>query len=87
MAWHGMDVGVGFIENWPIQGFCHIEIKCDKKLPITETGYKSHFMDIRNLEGFSDHVAFVVVWLNDAAQSKEWRRHVESLRQGDLFDL
>jgi len=67
----------------------HIEIRSDGRvvLPITETGYRSHFLNGAEALAEFDHdpVAFVLWWLDDAAQSKEWQAQVEASRQGSLF--
>lgn len=63
----------------------HIEVHAADRvpLPITETGYRSHFMIGKEaLLGFdNDPVKFVVEWLDEAAQSNQWRKN----RQLDLF--
>ena len=67
----------------------HVEVRNDNKqaLPITETGYRSHFLhgDEALVEFDDDPVAFVLWWLNDAALSKAWLDRVESERQLALF--
>ncbi len=87
LTWHGIEVETSCKFAYPIDGFCHIEVRCDERLPITETGYKSHFMPMVALDGFESHTTYVAAWLEHAAQSKDWQRYVESRRQGDLFDL
>ena len=87
LTWHGIEIETSCKYAYPIEGFCHIEVKSAERLPITETGYKSHFMAQVELEGFETHVAYVAAWLEHAEQSQDWQRYVESRRQGDLFDL
>jgi len=87
LTWHGIEIQVSCKFDHPIEGFCHIEVKSAERLPITQTGYKSHFMPMVELEGFETHVAYVAAWLEHAGQSKDWQRYVEGRRQGDLFGL
>ena len=61
---------------WP--GHSHIEIHVARPkraiIPITETGYRSHFIgsEVLSLEGGA--VAFVTAWLDREAASKKWQR-------------
>lgn len=54
-------------------------------LPITETGYRSHFTPAPNLDEWGNEVVFIRAWLDDAAQSPEWISQTEASRQGNLF--
>jgi hypothetical protein len=67
----------------------HIEIRNEGKrmLPITETGYRSHFMNgAEALAAFNyDPVEFVLYWLDEAAKDPAWKRREEADRQGSLF--
>jgi len=67
----------------------HIEICSEGRvaLPVTETGYRSHFMNgADSLAEFdNDPVAFVHFWLDDAAKDKAWLAQVEAARQYSLF--
>lgn len=87
IVWQEIPIIVSCICEWPINDFCHIEIRCEQRLPITETGYKSHFMLLEYLDGYDSYVEFVVAWLNEDAKSKEWQTFTEQSRQGNLFDL
>ncbi len=75
----------------PDDGFItqHIEIRSQDKriLPITETGYRSHFMNgSEALAEFNhDPVEFVLWWLEEAAKDPNWKRREEADRQGSLF--
>jgi len=67
----------------------HIEIRSDGKvaLPVTETGYRSHFMNGADAlaEFDDDPMKFTLSWLDEAAKSKEWLDYVEASRQYSLF--
>ena len=84
--WHGREVRISLRLGWLIVTFCHLEVRCDEKLPITETGYKSHFMPLEQLEGYASPADYVRAWLDHAAGDTAWKRHVEASRQGSLFD-
>lgn len=66
----------------------HLAVECldppKTPLPITETGYRSAFFDDDTRPG-GDSVGYTERWLNEAAQDKTWRAHVETTRQFRLF--
>jgi hypothetical protein len=67
----------------------HVEIESlrPKKapLPVTETGYRSHFMPPLELMNAGGPVAFVTAWLDQEAKGKAWSKAVTVKAQGDLF--
>lgn len=82
--------GIGLTVRCTPQRFTnhnHIEIESDDRvrLPITETGYRSHFLLAEEWAEFGDSVAFVVAWLNDAAKAGEWRAYEAERQQLTLF--
>ena len=87
IIWQDIPIKISCIFEWPINTFCHIEIRANQRLPITETSYRSHFMLLEELNGYDSHVDYVTAWLDHTAKSKEWKQHVEQSRQDSLFDL
>lgn len=71
------------------QGTDHIEIEAikpkRKPLPITETGYLSHFIDWQQLSSAGGTVTFVTAWLEREGKSKAWNKREMTRAQGDLF--
>ena len=67
----------------------HLEIESlrPKKapLPITETGYRSHFLAPLELMNAGGPVTFVTAWLDIEAKGKAWSKAVNTKSQGDLF--
>lgn len=77
---------------WPRRwgAIAHLEIRSIEPprapLPITETGYKSHFHPYGTAEANGgDVVAQIRAWLDEEAAKPEWQRYVEASRQGELF--
>lgn len=70
-------------------GTDHIEIEsiAPKKapLPMTETGYRSHFVPPLDLMNAGGPVTFVTAWLDQEAKGKAWTKATTSKAQGDLF--
>ena len=52
----------------------HIELHTENKtpLPVTETGYRSHFMNKGNVAHNGGAVAFVTAWLDHEAEQTNW---------------
>lgn len=75
--------------DYLVAGTDHIEIESVKPkraaLPITETGYRSHFMPALELINAGGAVTFVTAWLNEEAAAKPWQKRQRTRQQGDLF--
>lgn len=54
-------------------------------LPMTDTGYKSHFIQQANVEELGGPTAYVLAWLEDAAKRKGWAEVEAAARQYTLF--
>lgn len=83
--WQGIPIDVSVEENWLNSDTCHMEVRAPEKLPITETGYRSHFLSPETMAEFETPEAYVRAWLDEAAQSKEWKAHWEARKQLSLF--
>lgn len=70
-------------------GHTHLELNAiaarDVPLPITRTGYKSHFIDPQALAEAGGPVALFTVWLEETARSKAYQDAEFRWRQGELF--
>jgi hypothetical protein len=54
-------------------------------LPFTETGYRSLFVDPADIHTRGGPAAFVLGWLDEAAQSAHWRSRTAAQAQLSLF--
>lgn len=94
ILWEGTRISIKHNPRWLYKDgddliVQHIEI-CShdrERLPITETGYRSHFLyGADALSEFSDDAkAYVAAWLTEAAQTKDWQEHCDAQRQLSLF--
>ena len=88
-TWEGVEVQVTFTpRRWSV--IDHLEILSVRPecapLPITETGYLSHFMQPGTIAAHgSDVVAQVRAWLDEESAAIEWQARIEASRQGTLF--
>lgn len=90
--WRGISIRIMYTPNAygspaSIYHFSRLEVQSDSRmpLPITDTGYKSQTLPGGSIEAAGGPVAYVELWLEQAAQSKEWRAMEAALRQGTLF--
>jgi hypothetical protein len=87
--WQGIALSVSYEAEWLGKGACiaHLQVLTPDRrpLPITETGYRSHFVPLGEVEAAGGPVAYVFAWLDEEASNDEWRSHVETTRQGSLF--
>lgn len=73
ITWRGIEIAITF--NPDAFGMAeHIELRSAGKLPlpITETGYRSHFMDKGSVAQYGGAVAFVTAWLDHEAAQTGW---------------
>lgn len=88
-TWRGIEIEARYTPlQWKVIAHLEIESVAPERapLPITETGYRSHFHQPGTVEANGgDVVAQVTAWLDEEAGKPEWKRHVESCRQFSLF--
>ena len=79
--WQGITLSVRYCPNWSdaiarVYGepLAHLEIQSEggEGLPITETGYRSHFVSPRSIEEHGGAVDYVIAWLDDEAGKQGW---------------
>lgn len=82
-------IRVAHARDYLASGTDHLEIEAvapvKAALPITETGYRSHFLPPLELINAGGPVTFVTAWLAREATSTAWQRKVAKESQGDLF--
>lgn len=87
--WNAITVSIIHTQKWCGGEIDHIEVRSispeKARLPITETGYKSHFHHEEALFEYSDAKAYVLAWLDHEAKSLKWKTYVESQQQLSLF--
>ena len=88
LIWNGIKI---MVIHTP--GYCkyaeidHIELHAEngQKLPVTETGYRSHFLPESQVEPYGSALAYVQAWLDYEAMKPEWRAQELASRQLNLF--
>tara|TARA_R110000787_G_scaffold65861_6_gene148103 strand:- start:19144 stop:19446 length:303 start_codon:yes stop_codon:yes gene_type:complete len=88
MVWEGITISIKHTpQRWNV--IDHIEIRSVKPerapLPITETGYKSHFIQEEYLNEYGGAEGFVLAWLEHEAKTPAWKTRLEKSKQFCLF--
>ncbi|HRD76441.1 MAG TPA: hypothetical protein PK264_10955 [Hyphomicrobiaceae bacterium] len=86
LVWRHASCRVRHTRDYISKGWSHIELTVisprGAPLPITSTGYLSHFLDEADLAAAGGPF---LAWLDREAASKAWHRAEFAWRQGDLF--
>jgi hypothetical protein len=89
LTWRGIAIEVRFHAEWLTGFIAHLDITAVSPerapLPFTETGYRSHFLDIGEVEAAGGAAAFVAAWLDEEAKCESWRDHETATQQLSLF--
>ncbi len=91
--WNGIEIEIRWNPDYVVYDdkthMAHLEVESISPkrapLPITETGYRSHFTHLSVIQGYASPEDFVDAWLNEASYSSEWRASQEAARQLSLF--
>lgn len=90
--WEGIPLQITWNPTWvelPHLDFAtaHLEVRSEGlvRLPITETGYRSHFLPREHVEEYGGPIEYVKAWLDHEADTPAWKAHLEASRQGSLF--
>jgi hypothetical protein len=86
LDWHGIIIQV----TWEKQRFVdHLQIETldpqRAPLPITETGYRSHFIAKDVIDAAGGAEAYVLDWLNAASGKRGWAEQEIDIRQYALL--
>jgi hypothetical protein len=96
LQWDGITIEIRYDPDWSpsyrqIYGYplAHLEIEAldpvKSPLPMTETGYRSHFCAPADIDAEGGPVDFVRAWLDHDARLPEWKAGQEKRRQLTLF--
>lgn len=95
LQWRGVDIEITFERNWLSitrhrdLAASHLTVTAVNpkraRLPITETGYRSHFLHFEDVDQAGGPTTYVETWLNDTARSREWLAYESANRQLSLF--
>ena len=93
LNWNGITLEIRYEPNWlnieTTFDPAHLEVESidppRAALPITETGYLSHFTSRETVAAYGGAVAFVEAWLETESQAPDWRIVQQQQQQLSLF--
>ncbi|MEX0806699.1 MAG: hypothetical protein WD688_25770 [Candidatus Binatia bacterium] len=96
LVWNGIRIEIRYCPNWlesyeGVYGYplAHLEIDAidpeGAPLPMTETGYRSHFTRPDLIAADGGPVAFARAWLDDSARDRKWIEREAERKQLSLF--
>lgn len=89
-TWEGIEIELTYEPQAYGGVTAHLEVRtvnpAGAPLPITETGYLSHYHTPGTVEeNEGTLIEQVTWWLNERAKTKAWKKYVEDSRQYSLF--
>jgi len=89
IVWRDVTAKVRHTHDYLLDGQDHVEVMvvapAGAVLPITETGYRSHFLPAEELAAAGGAVRFVLDWLDREARTRRWQATEFRWRQLDMF--
>lgn len=73
ITWRGIRIEITFTPK-KFGMIEHIELHAENRqaLPVTETGYRSHFIPIGTAQQEGGAIAYVIAWLDFEAERTRW---------------
>lgn len=87
IQWEGRDIRLSYTPRWAKQ-IDHVELHAldGAALPVTETGYRSHFFGPVDPILTMDEVETMMRdWLDSEAVTPAWQEHLNATQQLSLF--
>ena len=89
LIWRGVTIAVSY-EPESFASHAHLELRVlapeGIPIPVTETGYRSHFLPRGHVEDAGGPVAYVQQWLERELGNPTYKRALARWRQMELFD-
>lgn len=91
--WNGIEIEIRWIADYckfdDGQSMAHLEVQSIKPdrapLPITETGYRSHFIFRNEVEHMGGPEAYVEAWIDEVSRTADWHETAIASKQLALF--
>lgn len=88
-TWRDVEMTATHTPDYISAGWSHLELRVikpkGKPVPITSTGYLSHFLDEDLLKAAGGPAAFFLAWLDRDADTKAYNIALAKWQQLDLF--
>lgn len=80
IKWRHVEIDITFTpEKFGMVDHIELRTKIKAALPVTETGYRSHFVNAGTVAHHGGAVLFVTAWLDHEAERKGWSNDQMSL--------
>ncbi len=85
--WQGITLTIRYEPDWLGGLSAHLQVESAGRvaLPITETGYRSHFCSPVSIEEEGGPVAYVMAWIKAEAETAVWIEAQAKAAQLSLF--
>ena len=91
--WNGIEIEIRWNADYVVfddgESMAHLEVESVQPkhapLPITETGYRSHFIHRTDVDHMGGPEAYVEAWIAEVANTPVWRNAEAASRQLALF--
>jgi len=78
ISWNNIAITIAYDPDYfPSCSTGHIEVRCERPLPITETGYKSLFINRSDIADVRIAAAFIIQALDQSAAQKNWQAETQ----------
>lgn len=87
IIWEGREIRLSYSPRWA-SCIDHVEVQSldNLPLPITETGYRSHFFGpFEPVLTLEEATNMMIEWLDKEATRKPWQKHLLATQQLSLF--
>lgn len=85
IVWQGINIQVNYNPEYFGCHTAHLELKASEPLPMTETGYKSHFAPKEHFDGYNSIIGYVEAWLDEESKKESWLAYTQAKQQMTLF--
>ncbi len=73
IIWRHVEIEISFeAEKYGVIDHIELRTKNKEAIPVTDTGYRSHYVSVGTVEHYGGAVAFVTAWLDHEAESTGW---------------
>ncbi|WP_422384695.1 hypothetical protein [Roseibium album] len=85
--WRSVAISITHHKRRWDSNFDHIEVQVigSGEIPITETGYRSLFVQTFYVEEFDGPQSYVLAWLEHEVETPQWKKRQEAERPLSLF--
>lgn len=85
IVWHGINIQINYSPEYFGCHTAHLELKAFEPLPMTETGYRSHFAPKEHFDAYNNIIDYVQEWLEKESQNDNWISYALAKQQPTLF--